>query len=70
MRCAICGKAIETLDPELGPFCSDRCRQVDLGRWLDERYTYPTGRDPSGESESDESQSDEPAGDGDGPAED
>jgi endogenous inhibitor of DNA gyrase (YacG/DUF329 family) len=20
------------------PFCSDRCRLVDLGRWLDERY--------------------------------
>ena len=20
------------------PFCSDRCRAIDLGRWLDERY--------------------------------
>ncbi len=23
------------------PFCSERCRQIDLGRWLDERYTIP-----------------------------
>ena len=23
------------------PFCSDRCRQVDLGRWLNEDYGLP-----------------------------
>jgi endogenous inhibitor of DNA gyrase (YacG/DUF329 family) len=23
------------------PFCSARCRQVDLGRWLDEKYSVP-----------------------------
>ncbi len=23
------------------PFCSDRCRQVDLGRWLTEAYVIP-----------------------------
>jgi endogenous inhibitor of DNA gyrase (YacG/DUF329 family) len=23
--------------PQL-PFCSERCRLIDLGRWLDERY--------------------------------
>jgi endogenous inhibitor of DNA gyrase (YacG/DUF329 family) len=23
------------------PFCSDRCRQIDLGRWLDERHGLP-----------------------------
>lgn len=23
------------------PFCSLRCRQIDLGRWLDERYGLP-----------------------------
>jgi len=23
------------------PFCSDRCRQVDLGRWLTEAYVVP-----------------------------
>lgn len=23
------------------PFCSLRCRQIDLGRWLDEKYGLP-----------------------------
>jgi endogenous inhibitor of DNA gyrase (YacG/DUF329 family) len=23
------------------PFCSDRCRQIDLGRWLSEKYALP-----------------------------
>lgn len=23
------------------PFCSDRCRLIDLGRWLDEGYALP-----------------------------
>ncbi|MGI9381253.1 MAG: DNA gyrase inhibitor YacG [Methyloligellaceae bacterium] len=24
------------------PFCSKRCADVDLGRWLGERYVIPT----------------------------
>jgi endogenous inhibitor of DNA gyrase (YacG/DUF329 family) len=31
------------------PFCSDRCRQIDLGRWLGEAYRIPPeteGEDP------------------------
>jgi len=23
------------------PFCSERCRLIDLGRWLDEKYGLP-----------------------------
>ena len=30
------------------PFCSPRCRQVDLGRWLGEEYRVPD-RSPEGE---------------------
>ncbi|WP_083604120.1 DNA gyrase inhibitor YacG [Pajaroellobacter abortibovis] len=42
-RCIVCGclktKLVgkESHRP-LGPFCSERCRQVDLGRWLGEEY--------------------------------
>jgi len=36
--CPICGKPLSLVDAPRGPFCSDRCRQVDLGRWLGERY--------------------------------
>lgn len=27
------------------PFCSDRCRLIDLGRWLHEEYSMPIERD-------------------------
>ncbi len=39
-RCVICAKPIEYVGrlPELFPFCSSRCRLVDLGRWFQEDY--------------------------------
>jgi endogenous inhibitor of DNA gyrase (YacG/DUF329 family) len=36
--CPICGKP--TVD-ELRPFCSRRCADVDLGRWLTGQYRIP-----------------------------
>ena len=37
-KCPICGKAeAETFQP----FCSRRCAEVDLGRWLEGRYVIP-----------------------------
>jgi len=27
--------------PQAEPFCSERCRLLDLGGWLDERYVVP-----------------------------
>ena len=39
--CAICGKPAQQA---FLPFCSSRCRDVDLNRWLSGRYVVP-GRD-------------------------
>jgi len=44
MTCPICKKAVE--DPaedaeRFLPFCSDRCRLIDLGRWLTGKYQIP-----------------------------
>jgi len=36
--CAVCGKAA---DPAYLPFCSKRCADVDLSRWLSGRYVVP-----------------------------
>jgi len=33
------------------PFCSERCKRIDLGRWLDERYSLPYQRPEEDESE-------------------
>lgn len=43
--CAICGKPVpDRRENPAFPFCSDRCRLVDLGRWLGEEYRIPGGR--------------------------
>ena len=44
MNCPICKKPIDALAAqrnEASPFCSNRCKLIDLGRWLDERYQIP-----------------------------
>ncbi len=39
VRCPTCGKAMSPeKETELTPFCSNRCRLVDLGRWFDEKH--------------------------------
>jgi endogenous inhibitor of DNA gyrase (YacG/DUF329 family) len=50
-RCPICKKpaAPRSENPSF-PFCSPRCRTVDLGKWLNEEYRVPV------EEESDEVQ--------------
>jgi len=45
IRCPICDKRFESADSQSPPFCSDRCRRVDLGRWLGEGYGLPVQRD-------------------------
>lgn len=35
--CPTCGAAV-TSNMKTAPFCSKRCRQIDLGKWLDEAY--------------------------------
>ncbi|MDI1265735.1 MAG: DNA gyrase inhibitor YacG [bacterium] len=37
-RCLECGKPA---DPATLPFCSKRCRDVDLNRWLSGTYVIP-----------------------------
>lgn len=41
MKCPICGKDVKPDDPFL-PFCSDRCRIIDLGNWAAEKYVIST----------------------------
>lgn len=41
MKCPICGKPVAPTDPEM-PFCSERCRLLDLGNWASEKYVIPT----------------------------
>ena len=49
LRCPVCDTPVEPEETPAMPFCSDRCRLLDLGRWLDEQYGLP--REPEGEAE-------------------
>ena len=41
-KCPTCEKALSpATDPAALPFCSSRCKQIDLGRWLKEGYAIP-----------------------------
>jgi endogenous inhibitor of DNA gyrase (YacG/DUF329 family) len=46
VRCPICGKELvvgKLSELPSFPFCSPRCRTIDLGRWLGEEYRIPEG---------------------------
>jgi len=48
LKCPICRKEVPFGAPEM-PFCSERCRLIDLGKWADEEYRIPAG--PAAEAE-------------------
>ncbi len=48
MSCPICQKEA---DPKYRPFCSRRCADVDLGRWLKGSYAIPVAEDEPSEGE-------------------
>lgn len=52
MRCPICKREFDPAAAVAKPFCSERCRLVDLGRWLGEDYGLPAEPevDPDDES--------------------
>lgn len=46
VKCPICGKEPET---RYAPFCSKKCADVDLGRWLKGSYVVHTDEKPEPE---------------------
>lgn len=46
MRCPTCRKEFDPKKSNALPFCSERCKMIDLGRWLDEEYSLPHIPDP------------------------
>ena len=44
MLCPICKKPVDEPKPDekaFFPFCSERCKLIDLGRWLGGKYQIP-----------------------------
>jgi len=53
MKCPICKKEIQRENPEY-PFCSERCRLIDLGNWASEKYVVSTPAQPEPPDEEDD----------------
>ena len=46
VTCPTCGKALLWLPANAWrPFCSERCKLIDLGAWATERYRVPVVED-------------------------
>jgi uncharacterized protein len=43
-RCPVCSRP--AADAKYLPFCTKRCADIDLGRWLKESYRVPTDEPP------------------------
>ena len=62
LRCPICKKTVKNTDADF-PFCSDRCRLIDLGKWASGAYVIASPitdsdepiRDSNPEDQEDES---------------
>jgi uncharacterized protein len=50
LRCCTCRKIVLRSDPQF-PFCSERCRLIDLGKWASGAYVIPA---PLNDSEIDD----------------
>jgi len=49
LRCPICKKPVKSKDAEF-PFCSDRCRRIDLGKWASGAYVIASPVDDISDS--------------------
>lgn len=47
-HCPICGKPVVS---RFRPFCSKRCADIDLHRWLSGSYAVPGDREPGDDDE-------------------
>jgi uncharacterized protein len=41
VNCPTCGKQIEWSQSEYRPFCSEKCKLLDLGEWIEGGYRLP-----------------------------
>lgn len=53
MKCPICKKEVAA-DSKFHPFCSERCKIIDLANWATEKYVVSTPVQPDESGESDD----------------
>ncbi len=54
-KCPNCGLSVSLKGNDWRPFCSERCKMLDLGAWAEGRYAIPGEEvDPESELDGDE----------------
>ncbi len=48
--CPRCGEPTQWEDNPFRPFCSERCKLIDLGAWANDEYRLPTQDAPQAEN--------------------
>ena len=62
VKCPTCQRELDWSQSPFRPFCSERCRLIDLGAWLTEKHAIPGEAAPeesgrgAGQSDEDEPQ--------------
>ncbi|HWW81372.1 MAG TPA: DNA gyrase inhibitor YacG [Steroidobacteraceae bacterium] len=41
VKCPTCRREIDWANSPFRPFCSERCKLIDLGAWLSEKHAIP-----------------------------
>ena len=59
VKCPVCKKGASWEDNPFRPFCSERCRLIDLGKWAAEEYRIAGGRKDAVEGAEHEKNDDE-----------
>jgi endogenous inhibitor of DNA gyrase (YacG/DUF329 family) len=54
VKCPTCQRQIDWSNSEFRPFCSERCRLIDLGAWLTEKHAIPGDAPGPGEESTQE----------------
>lgn len=53
MKCPICKKEVPLTD-RFAPFCSERCKLIDLGNWASGKYVISTPVRPEDDEDADD----------------
>lgn len=62
VKCPQCGRlTLYTVENPFRPFCSERCRLIDLGEWASESYRIPSNTSSSDSLTSPEDDYDDPS---------
>jgi uncharacterized protein len=51
IKCPQCHKEASLVDNPFRPFCSKRCKMIDLGTWASEGYRIPAEKAPEQDDE-------------------